>query len=169
MFRARVGVLAMALLGLFAGPGFAQSNKTAKASRPAAAAGGPQVYTSANLQVMTDLDKEGADELLKRLETMLRLVSGYFGKKNPRLIEMYVAKDIDSWPEDVLSKLEPQGIAKIRRREGVTLSLTLRTVSTGRPIEGKSVVYAYCDRGVPQHEAVHAYCAQAFGSTGPVW
>lgn len=168
MNRVRFGFLAIALLAAGSAPGYAQSSKSAKPGRSATPSG-PQLYTSANFQVMTDLDKEGAEELLKRLETMIRLVSGYFGKKNPRLIEMYVAKDIDSWPADVLAKLEPQGIAKIRRQEGVTLSLTLRTVSTGRPIEGKSVVYAYADRGVPQHEAVHAYCAQAFGSTGPVW
>jgi hypothetical protein len=31
------------------------------------------------------------------------------------------------------------------------------------------MVYAVADRGTPQHEAVHAYCGQAFGRTGPVW
>jgi len=33
----------------------------------------------------------------------------------------------------------------------------------------KSVVYAVADRGTPQHEAVHAYCGQSFGRTGPLW
>ena len=30
-------------------------------------------------------------------------------------------------------------------------------------------MYAVADRGTPQHEAVHAYCGQNFGRTGPVW
>ena len=34
---------------------------------------------------------------------------------------------------------------------------------------GEAVVYAVADRGTPQHEAVHAYCAQTFGRTGPTW
>ena len=34
--------------------------------------------------------------------------------------------------------------------------------------EGKSTVYASAEGGVAQHEAVHAYCAQNFGTTGPM-
>lgn len=147
---------------------FAQTNKdSSRSARKGAPSSGPQVYTSANFKMVTDLDAKAAEELLVRLERMVKLVSGYFGRKNPRQIEMYVAKGIDAWPADMLATLEPQGIVKIREQAGVTMSLSLSI--GGRPVEGKSVVYAYADRGVPQHEAVHAYCAQAFGSTGPVW
>jgi hypothetical protein len=145
----------------------AQSSKAAPANSKTAT--GPRTYSSPNFVVLTDLDEKEAEELLTRLETMIKLVSGYYGRKNPRVIEMYVAKDIASWPEEVLAKLEPEGIRKIQRTEGVTMSISRRVAATGQPIEGKSIVYAYADRGVPQHEAVHAYCAQAFGSTGPVW
>src|SRR5437762_1494004 len=33
----------------------------------------------------------------------------------------------------------------------------------------KSLVFAVADRGTPQHESVHAYCGQTFGTTGPLW
>jgi len=148
---------------------WAQSSKGAKSDKKGAGPTGPQVYTSANFVVTTDLSPEAAEELLTRLETMIKLVSGYFGKKNPHPIKMYVAENIDAWPEEALSKLDPQGIVKIRRQEGVTLSVSLRSVATGRPVAADSIVYSFADPGVPQHEAVHAYCAQAFGTAGPVW
>ena len=38
-----------------------------------------------------------------------------------------------------------------------------------KPVAAKAVVYAVADHGTAQHEAVHAYCGQAFGRTGPLW
>ena len=64
---------------------------------------GVQTYSSANFRLVTALPRSEADELLKRLETMLRLVSGYFGKKNIRTIDKYVARDFDSWPPALLA------------------------------------------------------------------
>jgi len=124
-------------------------------------------FKTNNFRLYTDLNEEEAKELLVRLETMLKYLSGYFGRKNTRPIEMYVAKEIEKWPNDVLSKLDPMGIAKIEEGAGVTLSQAAYT--SGRLVDAKSIVYAVADRGTPQHEAVHAYCAQAFGRTGPVW
>lgn len=161
-----VAFLASSLLGA---PVWAQSSKSAKPDPKKTGPTGPQVYTSANFVVTTDVGPEAAEELLLRLETMVKLVSGYFGKKNTHPIKMYVAENIDAWPEETLAKLDPQGIVKIRRKEGVTLSVSFRSTATGRPVAADSIVYSYADPGVPQHEAVHAYCAQAFGTTGPVW
>src|SRR5213079_2692419 len=59
------------------------------------------------------------------------------------------------------------GRAKIAENAGVTLTETL-TMGT-QEVASKAVVYATADRGTPQHEAVHAYCGQAFGHTGPLW
>ncbi|NIN76710.1 MAG: hypothetical protein GTO26_02680 [Planctomycetales bacterium] len=49
-----------------------------------------------------------------------------------------------------------------------------RTITAGKEkatklVGAKAVVYAYADRGIAQHEAVHAYCGQTFGRTGPTW
>lgn len=111
----------------------------------------------------TDLPPKEAQELLKRLEYMLKLISQYWGRPPSGTIECYVVADLNVWPEEALS---PLGRAKILEGAGVTESLKL---SQGRAFLAKSKVYAVADRGTPQHEAVHAYCHQTFGRAGPVW
>ncbi|HCS50427.1 MAG TPA: hypothetical protein DIW81_02355, partial [Planctomycetaceae bacterium] len=49
---------------------------------------------SKNFVMRSDLSDEESQELLKRLETMLDLISRYWGKKNAGIIEMYVVKDL---------------------------------------------------------------------------
>ena len=63
--------------------------------------------------------------------------------------------------------MAPAGCAKIQEHAGITL---IETLTLGdKPVSAKAVVYAVADHGTPQHEAVHAYCGQAFGRTGPLW
>lgn len=124
---------------------------------------GVGTYTSKNFLVYTDLPAEQANDLLKRLETMLSLISKYWGRPPSGIVEMYVVKDLKKWPMGVLS---PGGLYSIETGAGVTESTT---VSSGITFLAKATVYAVADRETPQHEAVHAYCAQAFGRTGPVW
>ena len=59
-----------------------------------------------------------------------------------------------------------RGPRKIAGGAGVTLGATM---TQGNRFQSKAVVYAAPHRGVPQHETVHAYCIQAFGTTGPTW
>ena len=94
---------------------------------------------------------------------MLSLVSDYWGRPPSGVIECYVVKDLNKWPAAVLA---PAGRAKIAQQAGITLGTTM---TRGNQFRSKSVVYAVPDRGVPQHEAVHAYCIQTFGTTGPTW
>ncbi len=158
-FARSLVLLLVAVLTVTARPSLAQQGTTGTVRI--------QQFKTNNFRIRTDLSEEEAKELLVRLETMLRLVSGYFGKRTPRPIDMYVAKEIDRWPDDVLSEMDPYGVAQIRAKAGVTISQSVS--QRGRIVDAKSVVYAVADRGTPQHEAVHAYCAQAFGRTGPVW
>lgn len=123
----------------------------------------PKTYTSRNFIVHTDLSQEDAKELLERLETMLGLISTYWGRRNVKPIECFVVEDLTNWPRDALP---PEGVAKVREGAGVTLS---EVITIGNRFDANAKVYAVADRGTPQHEAVHAYCAQAFGTTGPVW
>src|ERR1700682_4654782 len=96
---------------------------------------------------------------------MLDLISKYWGRPPVGLIECYVVKDLDKWPLDAL---DPGGRAKIQEGAGVTLTQTL--IGPGnKKVISKSVVYAVADHGTPQHEAVHAYCGQNFGTAGPLW
>src|SRR5690606_19630727 len=109
-----------------------------------------------------------AKELLDRLETMLKLVSGYFGSPCRKTIRMYVGKEIDRWPQAELQNMEPGGVASIRRREGVTLTSTL-SLSRGGKLVADTVAYVCADQATPQHEAIPGCCGLTFGSVGPAW
>ncbi|MBI1312661.1 hypothetical protein GC176_15320 [bacterium] len=125
----------------------------------------PRDVRSQNFLLHTDLNDHDAQDLLDRLETMLKLISRYWGQPNRKVIECYVVKDLKNWPAGAIT--EPNGLASIQRGGGVTK--TNATLANGRLVAATSVVYAIADRGTPQHEAVHAYCGQNFGHTGPLW
>ncbi len=150
---------------VWAQAGIKQSNKL---PAPAGVAG-PADYESAHFLVHTDLSNKEAQDLLKRLENMLDLIAKYWARPPVGVIECYVVRDLAKWP---VGKLDPHGLAKIEEGAGVTLTETLTVAGprgTRQRVASKSVVYAVADRGTPQHEAVHAYCGQAFGTTGPLW
>lgn len=123
----------------------------------------PKDYRSKNFLIHTDLPPEKARELRKKLETMLSLISKYWGQRNRKTIECYVVDDLSNWS---MNRFDPDVLNSLRLGGGITLS---RTVIRGNRSRTNAVVYAVADRGTPQHEAVHAYCAQVFGTTGPVW
>ena len=127
---------------------------------------GPRDYRSANFLLHTDLPKDEADELLKRLETMIGLISKYWGRPNRQPLECFVVRDLGAWPPGVFP---PEGLAKIEEGAGVTLTQTRVIRGTDEIVSAKAIVYAVANRGIPQHEAVHAYCGQNFGHTGPIW
>jgi hypothetical protein len=127
--------------------------------------GAPADYESAHFLVHTDMNGKEAKALLVRLETMLTLISKYWGRPlGGGPIEMFVVEDLRAWPP---RSLDPVGRAKIESGGGVTLTQTLTLGS--EKVAAKSVVYAVAQRGVAQHEAVHAYCGQSFGTAGPLW
>ncbi|MBD3675931.1 MAG: hypothetical protein HUJ26_20675 [Planctomycetaceae bacterium] len=123
----------------------------------------PQTYRSRNFIVHSDVTPEKAKELLERLETMLSLISTYWGQPNRKTIECYVVDDLKNWPSGAI---DPAALDSILGQAGITLA---KGISNGRQFDMNAKVYAVSDLGVPQHEAVHAYCAQTFGTTGPVW
>ncbi len=164
---AAAALVLMSLAAIVPDIACAQTTPTANAkTKPGAAAaqaGKPADYRSQNFYLHTDLSAADAKELLTRLETMLRLISGYWGRKPSGIIECYVVQDLKNWSPDAF---DPHGLAQIQAGAGVTLTTTLRVENA---FLAKSVVYAVADRGTPQHEAVHAYCGQTFGTTGPLW
>lgn len=117
-------------------------------------------YRSQNFYIHTDLTAPEAKDLLQRLETMLVLLAAYWGKPPNSITEMYVIKDLKNWPPGSLP--DEDGRMMVQGGGGVTISRIFGTT-------GKSIVYAGADRGTPQHEAVHAYCHQNFGTSGPTW
>jgi hypothetical protein len=84
---------------------------------------------------------------------------------------MFVVKDLAAWPPGVFPDA---AVDSLTTGGGLTMSQTRSSfnAATGKKLAHlgtKSMVYAVADRGTPQHEAVHAYCAQSFGTTGPTW
>lgn len=170
-------VLLLTPFALAPGGASAQTTKQTNAKPITGASdpgGTPKDYRSQWFLMHTDLSGAEADELLKRLEKMLALVSKYWGRPPQKIIEIYVIKDLKNWPDNAL---ESAGRASVASGGGITLSrgyaLSGSSGSQGnqprRLRDVTSVCYAGADRGTPQHEAVHAYCSQTFGTTGPVW
>ncbi|HEV3021152.1 MAG TPA: hypothetical protein VGX76_01745 [Pirellulales bacterium] len=166
----RGALLACALAALLASPSVSQTKRIQQDKRPRdqATAGekgpaAPADFRSQNFFVHTDLAADDAKQLLERLETMLGLISAYWARESSGVIECYVVKDLANWPPGAIPD---EGLPHIRAGAGVTITCTL---TTGASVIARSVVYAVADRGTPQHEAVHAYCGQAFGTAGPVW
>ena len=119
----------------------------------------PRDVRSAHFLLHTDVSDRDAQILLDTLETMIVLVSNYFGRPPAGMLECYVVRDLQQWPPGLIP---PEGVAKISEPAGVALSVRVGNIA-------KSIVYS-CDKvGVVQHESVHAYCQQTFGDTGPTW
>jgi len=135
--------------------------------------GGDRVVTASVASVSTgelavrsieiELTADRKQALLAKLETMYELVGAYFRAAPDQPILCYVVRDLSQWPE---GRLKPEGAQKIAQRAGVTVWRTLRS---GGRTKAEAEVYSCPDHGVCQHEAVHAFCALTFGSTGPVW
>jgi len=121
--------------------------------------GKPRDLRSAHFMLHTDISDRKAKILLDKLETMIALVSQYYGRLPAGIIECYVVRDLQNWPQGMIP---PEAVAKISEPAGITLSVSLGRLT-------RSVVYSCQKHGVVQHEAIHAYCAQTFGSTGPTW
>jgi hypothetical protein len=154
----------------------AQSSKSAGKRKPAISksvtqesAAGITDYSSKNFVLHTDLPPSDSNELLARLEKMLSLIVAYYGKPNLQLIEMYVVSDIAKWP---VASIPDEARNSLNNEAGITLTVTAAQhdeLGQKQILAAKAVVWAVATRGVPQHEAVHAYCHQNFGRTGPTW
>jgi hypothetical protein len=155
---------AVFVLALCAAILFEQFDKYVSASsgKPAVRQSSPTEYRSRNFLVHTDLEKDDATELLGKLETMLKIITRYWGAPMRRHVECYVVQDINNWSA---ANLPPEA-RLIVQRGGIT---TAQGTQRGTRLNLTATVYASSLFGTPQHEAVHAYCYQAFGRTGPTW
>ncbi len=132
-------------------------------SADSAAAVEPADFRSQHFILHTDLPAERAKSLLSDLENELGFIADYWRRPSRGLIECYLAADLDNWPE---GKLQPRGRKAIESGGGVTLTDRFRI---GREIQVRATVYASAKGDSLKHEAVHAYCRQAFGKVGPMW
>ncbi len=119
----------------------------------------PRDVRSAHFLLHTDISQRQAHILLDKLETMYGLLVKYFGRRPRQPIRCFVVRQLSQWPADAFP---PEARLKIARGEGLTIHRRL-----GDQVQ--AVVYSCDKHSVVQHEAVHAFCALAFGSTGPTW
>ncbi len=120
--------------------------------------GEQRVVRSQNFVLQTDISEKSAAILLAKLERMHGLIAGYYGKQPRKPINCYVVRpeNLSAWSD----RIDERFARKIRERAGVTSSIGRFSTPT---------VYSCDNHGVVQHEAVHAFCGLAFGSTGPIW
>ena len=126
-------------------------------------------FSSDNFLLRTDLPADDAKQLLERLEKMLGLVAKYYSKPNSQTIEMNVIQNKNNW---LTGSIPDVALNSILNEAGITLSATVsqqNDLGEKQITAAKSIVWAVSTRGVPQHEAVHAYCHQNFGRVGPTW
>src|SRR5579862_6198282 len=76
-------------------------------------------FGTSHFLLHTDLSDEEAEELLDRLETMLELISRYWGRNCSGVIEMFVVKDLSKWPDGAIPQ---EGLASIRGGAGITVT-----------------------------------------------
>ena len=144
--------------------------QTGKTNKKSGDAGVVADFTSPHFLLHTDLTAREARELLRQLEDEQKLLAAYWGRPFSGVLECYIAKNFSAWPKETLSKMESEGVLKIARGEGVCIAQIL---SAGNRFLAKSHLYAVAKDNlgeqVPLHEAVHGYCQQTFGRTGPRW
>ncbi|MHB1037589.1 MAG: hypothetical protein ACYC35_24130 [Pirellulales bacterium] len=144
----------------FAGQPAAAPSETASAAVPIAAA----EYHSRHFLVHTDLPAAEARSLLDRLEETLAIVVKYWGKPSRGVIECWVVQNSDGWSDAALG--HPLARLILKQVGGATMVLSEKRNGVTRR---KAAVYAVATRGVAEHEAVHAYASQTFGTAGPDW
>jgi hypothetical protein len=134
------------------------------ASEQDEAAAGQRFYRSANFAVNTDLPVEEAGRLLVRLESTLHNVSDYWKRPSKGTIQCYVVQNLEAWQDRELP--HPMARLFIGRIGGAAIA---QRGGAGVQDRNRIVVFAAARVGVAEHEVVHAYCGQTFGTTGPPW
>jgi hypothetical protein len=120
----------------------------------------PRIIRAPHFAFMTDLSDREGQVILHKLETMVTLLSRYFGRAPTSVINGFIVRDLDVWPQGILEN--PAGVAKIRAHAGICFNSSLGN-------QRHALLYSCDDHGVIQHECTHGYCHVAFGSTGPTW
>lgn len=127
-------------------------------------AGQRQLHRTPHFSLYTDLPADEARALLERLEATVQTLADYWRRPLRGTIQCYVARDVDAWHDRELP--HPMARILIGRVGGAAL---YRASENGGSAPSKIVVLASAKPGVAEHEVVHAYCGQTFGTTGPLW
>lgn len=121
-------------------------------------------YRSKHFLLNTDLADDQAREQLAKLESVVGFATEYWKRPSPGVIECYVADNVEDWPDAAL----PHPLARISMTHIGGATVTVPN-GRGRGSRQRALFFARYGEGIAEHESVHAYCLQAFGSTGPTW
>ncbi len=121
-------------------------------------------HRSDNVSLYTDLSAAEAAGLLDRLEKTLREASEYWRRPLRGMVQCYVVQNLDVWHDRELP--HPMARILIGRLGGATVRHPNDNGACGHR---SILVFASALPGVAEHEVVHAYCSQTFGTTGPLW
>ena len=134
------------------------------------------VYESRHFVVHSDLTASEARRRAAQLEATLETISAYWGRPLRQRIECYLVDDLAVWPPGTL----PHPLARIlleRVGGGTDYQIVSNSSSKGekggpgrKAGELRQVrVFALATPGIAEHEVLHAYCSQVFGTGGPDW
>ncbi len=165
MTRSQIATVlfAASLLLLDARPGTAEQPQACQAGSRSAVR--PlRSYRTGHLQLRTDLPVADADALFARLKRTLKFATRYWGRDPRGRIRCFVVDDLDNWTDAQL----PHRLARVIIH-GVGGATIPQSFHEGGRTRTELTVYAASRPGVAEHELIHAYCAQTFGSGGPEW
>ena len=121
-------------------------------------------FRSEHFRIHSDLSKDKAHALLLRMESTLRRVSKYWRRPPHSIIEAFIVNNLSDWSSEDL----PHTITRLMLEHigGVTVPV----IHGGHnPAKNQAIIYATTRPSIAEHEVVHAYCCQTFGSCGPDW
>jgi len=121
-------------------------------------------YKSNHLHVRTDLEQDEAEALYARLEKTVQFAARYWGRDSRGQIECYVVDDLDNWSDKEL----PHKLSRVIIF-GIGGATVPNAVGTGNRTRNMPIVFASSRPGIAEHEVIHAYCIQTFGTGGPEW
>ena len=123
-----------------------------------------RIHRSEHFRIQSDLAEAAAHALLVRMESTLQRVSTYWRHPPRGTIEGFVVDDLSRW--SMKDMPHPMVRLLLEHVGGIT-------IPTARDNNGRSgnraVIYATSRPNVVEHEVVHAYCCQTFGTCGPDW
>jgi hypothetical protein len=97
------------------------------------------------------------------MEATLRMIAKYWRRPLQGRVVCFVAHDLSNWSDESLR--HSQARVLLEHVRGGTQILE----RDGRSTKSSAHVYATSNRGVAEHELVHAYCHLTFGTCGPEW
>ena len=98
------------------------------------------------------------------MESMLRIGINYWGRRSKGQIHCYLVDDLEAWPAKSFPK---ESTRKLLLLVGGETVFDLKRIKSG--VVKQTSIYATTKPGVVEHEVIHAYCFQVFGTAGPQW